>query len=310
MLKRTGERDICYFTTDNPQLTAELHLLKSYINFLLKSQNQHGLHSPFVYDLVTKCFYDKKNYTGYKLLKEYRKDLLQNKQTIEITDFGAGSRVFNSNSRKISAIAKNAGITKSRAELLYRLVNYLGANKVLELGTSLGIATSALAANKKTAVTTMEGCPETANIARQQFQKFEFDNISLKIGKFEDVLEKEKMSEKWKVESGQKKAERGNRKQEKRDTTNYKQQTNKYDLIFFDGNHQKQPTLNYFYKLLPLAHNNSVFIFDDIHWSLQMEEAWEEIKNHTEVTVSIDTFYWGLIFFRKEQAKQHFVIRL
>ncbi|WP_373056937.1 O-methyltransferase [Zunongwangia sp. H14] len=287
-----------------------MHLLKSYINFLLKSQNQHGLHSPFVYDLVTKCFYDKKKYPAYKLLEEYRKSLLQNKEKIEVTDFGAGSRVFKSNSRKVSAIAKNAGITKMRAKLLYRLVNYLKCKNVLELGTSLGIATSALAANKKTAVTTIEGCPETANIARQNFEKFRLDNINLEIDKFEEVFKK------WRVESGEELGKRENRKEnrDRRQETgkiiNPKLPATNYDLVFFDGNHQKQSTLDYFRQTLSFAHNDSVFIFDDIHWSPDMEAAWEEIKNHPVVTVSIDTFYWGLIFFRREQAKQHFVIRL
>ncbi|MDT0644401.1 class I SAM-dependent methyltransferase [Zunongwangia sp. F363] len=294
-----------------------MHLLKSYINFLRKSQNQHGLHSPFVYELVTKCFYDKKNYPAYTLLEEYRKSLFQNNKKIEVTDFGAGSRVFKSNSRKISAIAKNAGITKKKAKLLFRLVNYLKCKNALELGTSLGIATSALAANQKTSVTTIEGCPETAKTARQRFEKFGFNNISLETGKFEEVFKK------WRVESGEgpgeieKRIENRDKRRETRDkrqeTGNRKQETGKtttYDLVFFDGNHQKQPTLDYFRQTLPFAHNDSVFIFDDIHWSSQMEAAWEEIKKHPAVTVSIDTFYWGLIFFRREQAKQHFVIRL
>ncbi|WP_432264581.1 O-methyltransferase [Autumnicola lenta] len=308
-------------------------ILVSYIKFLLKSQNQHGLHSPFVYELVTKCFYDRKKYPAYDLLKSFRRSLLKNDNYIKVTDFGAGSRVFKSDKRKISAVAKNAGISGKRAKLLYRLVNYLECKNVLELGTSLGIATSAMAANKDVKVLTLEGCPKTANIAQQQFENFGLDNIVLKIGKFEDALE-EVESEEWSVESEERKDAR-DKKQETREwrvangetnyklrTTNYEQKTKnhelkttnyklqKYDLVFFDGNHQKQPTLDYFHRLLPTAENNSVFVFDDIHWSPQMEEAWEEIKNHPDVTVSIDTFYWGLIFFRKEQAKQHFVIRL
>ncbi|MDT0686872.1 O-methyltransferase [Autumnicola psychrophila] len=329
-----------------------MHLLKSYIKFLLKSQNQHGLHSPFVYELVTKCFYDKKFYPAYDLLKSFRRSLLKNDNFIKVTDFGAGSRVFKSEKRKISAVAKNAGISGKRARLLYRLVNYLECKNVLELGTSLGIATSAIAANRDVKVLTLEGCPETANIAQQQFEQFRLNNIQLKIGKFEETLEEVVESGEWREESekrkekreerkknriqeaGDKKVESGeeNPKKEKRketkeqqeagdrrqetgeetnselQTTNYKRKN--YDLIFFDGNHQKQPTLAYFHKLLPGAKNSSVFIFDDIHWSPEMEEAWEEIKDHPQVTVSIDTFYWGLIFFRKEQAKQHFNIRL
>ena len=254
--------------------------LKSYLTFLLKSQNQHGLHSPFVYDLVTKCFYDRSDHKEYELIKQYRNDLLRNKALIEVKDFGAGSRVFKSNQRPVFSIAKNAGITLHRAKLLHRLTSYLDITNALELGTSLGIASSAIAANDKTDLITIEGCPETAKVANQQFQKYKLKNIDLRISKFEDQLEK------------------------------IVQEGAQFDLIYFDGNHQKQATLDYFSKLLPTAHNNSVFIFDDIHWSPEMEEAWEEIKSNPKVQVTIDTFQWGLVFFRMEQVKQDFTIRV
>ena len=254
--------------------------IQSYFNFLLKSQNQHGLHSPFVYDLVTNCFYDKEDHEGYKMIKDYRNDLLRNKKIIEVTDFGAGSRVFKSNHRPVFSIAKNAGITLHRAKFLHRLTKYLNIRNALELGTSLGIASSAIAANKSTELTTIEGCPETAKIAQQQFQKYQLKNIDLEIDKFENQLEQ------------------------------IHQKKEKFDLVYFDGNHQKEATLKYFKTLLPSAQNDSVFIFDDIHWSKEMQEAWLEIIAHPEVQVSIDTFQWGLIFFRKEQVKQDFTIRL
>ncbi len=252
----------------------------SYLKFLSKSQNQHGLHSPFVYDLVTKCFYDKSDHEEYELIKNYRNDLLRNKKLIEVTDFGAGSRIFKSNIRPVYGIAKNAGITLHRAKLLYRLIRYLKIEKALELGTSLGIAASAISANKRTKLSTIEGCPATAKIASEQFQKYNLKNVDLKIRPFDkelDMILKDKPA---------------------------------FDLVYFDGNHQKEPTLKYFEKLLPTAHNDSVFIFDDIHWSKEMEEAWEDIKEHPAVQLSIDTFQWGLVFFRKEQAKQDFRIRV
>ena len=254
--------------------------IKSYLKFLAKSQNQHGLHSPFVYDLVTKCFYDKSDHKEYDLIKNYRNDLLADKSQIEVTDFGAGSRVFKSNSRPVFAIAKNAGITLHRAKLLQRITNYLNIKSALELGTSLGIASSAIAANKSTQLTTIEGCPKTSKIAERQFQKYDLTNINLQTGKFEIELDDI-------IQKGQ-----------------------KFDLIYFDGNHQKEPTLKYFHKLLPTIHNDSVFIFDDIHWSKGMEEAWEEIKSHEQVRVTIDTYQWGLVFFRQEQVKEHFTIRV
>lgn len=270
--------------------------LSSYFRFLLKCQNQHGLHSPFVYDLVTKCFYDKTTYAAYDLIIKYRNDLLGNKEKIEVNDFGAGSRVFKSNIRPVFAIAKNAGITLHRAKLLYRLTNYLGVKSALELGTSLGIASSAIAANKQTRLTTIEGCKATAQIAKQQFEKYGLDNIRLIHDRFDTVSSEIIPSPRTPNPELR--------------TTNHNLRTKNYDLIFFDGNHQKDATLEYFENLLPVAHNDSVFIFDDIHWSPGMETAWEEIKKHPKVRVTIDTYKWGLVFFRKEQVKQDFKIRV
>lgn len=215
------------------------------------------------------------------MLRSYRKFLLENKNTIKVTDFGAGSRVFKSNTRHIAKIAKTAGISRKRAQLLFRIVHYFKPESVLELGTSLGLATSALAlGNPNTKITTLEGCAETANQCQLQLQKFKINNVDLVVTEFHSYLE------------------------------TYNQQSTSCNLIYFDGNHSKEATLDYFELLLPTITNETVWIFDDIHWSTPMEEAWERIKKHPKVTVTIDTFQWGLIFFRKEQVKEHFVIRV
>lgn len=258
-----------------------LFQIKSFFKFLINSKNQHGVHSPFVFDLVTKCFYDKTNYPEYVILKNYRNSLLQNKNTIEVTDFGAGSRVFKSNTRAINQIAKNAGISPKRAELLYRIVRYFEPNTILEIGTSLGLATSALAlGNPKAKITTLEGCPNTIHQCQLQLQKFNINSVNCVNTKFEDYL------------------------------TSFDFQLSTFDLIYFDGNHSKKATLEYFELLLPTISNDSVWIFDDIHWSPDMEKAWKIIKEHPKVKVTIDTFQWGIVFFRNEQEKEHFTIRI
>jgi len=258
-----------------------LQQIKSYLKFLYNSKNEHGVHSPFVFDLVTKCFYDKKKYPEYSILKNYRKSLLENKNFIEVTDFGAGSRVFKSNKRQISKIAKTAGISPKRGELLFRITKYFQPESILEIGTSLGLATSALSlGNKNSALKTLEGCPQTMTIAKSQCQLQNLNNIEFVNTEFSSYLKNSKLP------------------------------TPNYQLIYFDGNHSKQATLDYFELLLPTITNETVWIFDDIHWSLEMEEAWETIKNNPKVTVTIDTFQWGIVFFRTEQEKEHFTIRV
>ncbi|MFE3870258.1 O-methyltransferase [Flavobacterium sp. ZS1P70] len=266
-----------------------LFQIKTYIQFLWYSKNEHAVHSPFVFSLITKCFYNTKTKPEYAILKKYRNSLLENNNTIEVTDFGSGSKVFKSNTREISKIAKTAGISPKRAELLFRIVSYFQPQSILEIGTSLGLATVALSLGSriptlrdgtKAKITTLEGCPETAKIAKEQFMQFGLTNINSIVTEFNSYL------------------------------SDFRLSTFDFQLIYFDGNHQKQATLDYFELLLPTITKETVWIFDDIHWSSEMEEAWEIIKNHPAVTVTIDTFQWGLVFFRREQPKEHFTIRV
>ena len=251
-----------------------LHSIKSYIKFLWKSKNEHAVHSPFVFNLITKCFYDRKSKPEYSILKNYRNLLLENKNQIEVTDFGAGSKVFKSNTREISKIAKTAGISPKRAKLLFRVVNYFQPDAILEIGTSLGLATSALAlGNPNAKIVTLEGCPETANQCQLQLQKFNINSVKSIVTEFSTYFK----------------------------TINNQPET--INLIYFDGNHSKKATLDYFERLLPTITNDCVWIFDDIHWSTEMEEAWENIKKHPKVKVTIDTFQWGFVFLEKNKKK-------
>ena len=259
-----------------------LYQILSYLKFLRYSTNQHGIHSPFIYQLTTKCLYiNDKNITNqFLIFKKYKNSLLQNIQSIQVADFGAGSKIFKSNHRKVAAIAKNAGITNKKAKLLIKIIQYFKPQQILEIGTSLGLGTSCLSiGNTNAKITTLEGCPQTAQIAQKQFDDFNFHNININVGDFKDTLQE----------------------------VSHNQQ---FDLIYFDGNHTKEATLRYFNQCLTTAHNNSIFIFDDIHWTKDMEEAWNQIKDHEAITVSIDVYFWGIVFFRKEQPKQHFIIRV
>ena len=256
-----------------------MHQILSYITFLLTSTNQHGVHSPFVYDLVTKCFYDKTIYSEYKKLKHYRKLLSTSKERLEVKDFGAGSKQLDAHSRKVSDMVKTSSSSLKDTKLLFRLSSYFKFKSTLELGTSLGVGTQALAiVNNTHRITTLEGCYNTLKFTTDHFKNMGLDNVSFINSDFKTAISKLK------------------------DVT--------YDCVFFDGHHNKAATLDYFNSLITSAHNDSVFIFDDMYWSKGMTEAWEEIINDPRITVSIDTFYLGFVFFRKEQPKQHFKIRV
>ena len=256
-----------------------MYLVIAYIKFLLSATNQHGVHSPFIYNFVTKCLYDKKKYKGYSKLMGYRNALVQNNEAIEITDFGSGSKVFKSNTRTINQIAKNSGTPIKRAKLFFRLTQYFKPKSTLELGTSLGIATHAMALGyPENNITSIEGCPKIALYGKQQLQSFKIGSVKVETGEFKTILPQLKEKN--------------------------------YDLIFFDGHHNKAATIQYFELLLPKAHNETIFVFDDIYWSKGMTKAWEYIKAHNAVTVTVDCFHLGFVFFRKEQVKEHFKIRV
>ncbi|WP_340063734.1 class I SAM-dependent methyltransferase [Ascidiimonas aurantiaca] len=253
-------------------------MVRAYFRYLFRSVNQHGIHSPFVYDLVTRCFYNSTPHTSYNTINQYRKKLLKDKSTILITDFGAGSRVFTSQKRKVTQIARTAGISLRNAYLLNRIIRYFNVRTVLELGTSLGIGSCAMAsAHDQCFVTTVEGCSKTAQVAQNTLDAYKIYNCKVVNSTFDAFLDS---------------------------LTN-----EKFDLIYIDGHHSKQPTLRYFEKLIAHTGKNSLLIFDDIHWSSDMESAWNTIKTHSKVTLTIDIFSLGLVFFKEVKAKQHFTVR-
>ena len=243
---------------------------------MLSAKTAHGIHSPFVFELYNEAINKKGNYYSFDKIELLRRKLLISNKEIEVTDLGTGK----SGRRMLSEIAERSAKDKKYCELLFRIAYYFKPNNILELGTSLGISTCYLAsANPTSKVITIEGCPNTANEAKKNFESLGLNNIETVVGDFDSVLAS--------VLSPQ----------------------SSVDLIFIDGNHKKIPTLNYFNQLLEHTTNDSVFVFDDIHWSDEMDEAWETIKSHPKVSVTVDLFFLGLVFFRKEQAKENFTIR-
>ena len=251
----------------------------AYIKFILSATNQHGVHSPFIYNFVTKCLYDKTKYADYRLINNYRQKLKSSDKILQVIDHGEGSKSLNSTKRHVNRMVNVSSSSKKEAHLLYRLSQYFILSTILELGTSLGVGTYAMAlSNKLTNVTSIEGCKNTSEFAQSNLNKLEVENVDFQIGEFSQVIPN--LSQSF------------------------------FDCIYFDGHHNKNATIAYFEMLLPKTDNNSVFIFDDIYWSKGMTEAWQHIKNHESVSVTVDCFHLGFVFFRKEQAKEHFKIRL
>ena len=256
-------------------------VIKDYLKYYFRAKTKYSIHSPFVFDFVTNVLEQKKVRTEqlYKIEK-LRKELSSFNNEIEIKDFGAGSELNNNHTKKISEIVRNSAKSRKYANLFYRIITHYNSKNILELGTSGGLTSLYLSSPScVNNVITIEGCPETAKLAEDNFKCLDIKNIKQIIGNFDNVL------------------------------SDVLKQYPNFDFIFFDGNHTEEATLRYFEQCLKSVSNESIFIFDDINWSEGMKNAWNSIKENTSVSVTIDLFFIGIVFFRKELSKENFVIK-
>jgi predicted O-methyltransferase YrrM len=257
-----------------------MRALGNYLNYYFRASTRYDIHSPFVFELLTRVIENKVKSPVFEPIETLRKQLKQSQDEIEVIDLGAGSVHLKGSRRKIRDVVNYSAKSPKYAQLLYRLCNHFLPGEILELGTSLGISTLYLhAGNPQANLHTLEGGPEIADRARQHFFLLHAPEIQISVGPFEETL-------KACLQKGK-----------------------KADFVFFDGNHRKAPTLEYFQMCLGNSHAQSVFVFDDIHWTTEMEEAWEEIKKHPSVTLTIDLHFLGLVFFMGGLEKQHFTVR-
>lgn len=253
--------------------------LLSYIRHLLTAQTKYYLHSPFVYELSEEVIYSKKQYYAFGAIDSLRRQWLLSQDWVAVSDLGAGSKAMGqSTKRKVADIARHAAVPTKMGRLLFGLTHYFKPKCIVELGTSLGISTvyMASACPLSTRIHTIEGSEAIASLAARSFSALKLDNISQYVGHFDQKLPQ------------------------------LIRQLPAVDMVFMDGNHQAEATLNYFEQCLTIAKNGTFFVLDDIHWSKDMEYAWHTIQQHQNVSVTIDLYRCGLVFLRKEQVKQHF----
>lgn len=253
----------------------------SYINYLHKSRSASGTEIPFIQDLFVNQSDTRDDFIKhYGEVAAIRSELERVSTTINVADKGAGPGTYPEIRRKISEIAGRSTQKKKYLALQYRMIRKMRPSLILELGTSFGFTTALFAkAAPEASIITIEGCPATSEIARQNFKKLNINNITLINGSFEETLE------------------------------GVFNQYGKVDYLFFDGNHRMAPTLNYFLKALLFKHEKSIFVFDDIRWSEQMEAAWAEILKHPDITLSIELYATGIVMFDRSLPGNKLMIR-
>lgn len=229
--------------------------------------------------MVSELLFERTPFYAFKKTDAARNMLLKSKERIEVKTLGAPS-VDQRSTKKVKKLVEQGSIPPRYGKFIFRLINHFELNNILELGTGTGLGSLFLALpDSRNSITSIEGNPQLYRIAGNLFETVGVNNVNLIHGAFESVLPE------------------------------VLAKTNKLDFVFFDGNHQLEPTLTYFEMCLSKSHNDSIFVFDDIHWSEEMEEAWRLIIANPRVTVSLDLFRLGVVFFRKECTKQHLIIR-
>jgi predicted O-methyltransferase YrrM len=253
--------------------------IRKFIGYCFHAKTKYRIHSPFVFDLAVNVFEDGSFYPGYKEAERRKKQWLHDRRMINRQMLGA-KKSPDLIPVKVFSVAREECISMRYGRLLFRMVQKFKPANILELGTSLGISASYMAAaNPDCKIYTIEGCPELALMAEETFNRPAAGQVEIVQGDFDVVL------------------------------PGVLQRMGSLDMVFIDGNHRKEPVLNYFHQILERVHNDSVLIFDDIHWSAEMESAWHEICAHEKIKVTIDLFQLGLVFFKKELSKEDFIIR-
>jgi len=254
------------------------HEAYNFLKHLILAKKRHGVHSPLVYHITDQVLGSSRIFGVFEDLEKIRKLLISDQREIDVLDLGAGSRREKGSRRKVSSIAKSALAPRAQSQALFKLATHFQPQSVLELGTSLGLTTMYLAsANKQSKVTTIEGAPEIAKIAQENFTKNKFFQIELIQNSFDAALEN--------LSPG-------------------------FDWIYIDGNHRLEPTLRYFNRCKELLNPNGILIMDDIYWSEEMTKAWEYAFGDERFNLVLDFFHFGVLIRDNRKEKEYFRLRL
>ena len=254
-------------------------LLLPYLKHLFFAKGPHGVHSPFVFKLITDVL-KQQRVEAWKPIEDTRRKLLSNDSAYVVKDFGAGSKGLQT-TRTYSRSVASSAMPKKKGEALHLLVEHIQPSGLLEIGTHFGIGTLYLSeplhSTKK--IITLEGDPTHAAEARTLFHSFQKENIEVVEGNFYDTLPT---------------------------TLNAFPEM---EFVYLDGNHTEEATLRYFEILL--QHKNiTCIVFDDIYWSKGMMSAWKKICADARIELSLDFYWFGVIFLNGRMRKEHFSLYL
>jgi predicted O-methyltransferase YrrM len=260
-----------------PANSGLLFRIGTYLQYQWKASGPDSIHSPFVFSFYSEVLNYPYQFSIFEKLEMARQDFLLDQSKVRFEDAGAGKGWVD---KRISEIASGSLMPFSKASLLFKLCRWLKPESVLELGTCLGLTTAYLASATNSEVHTFEAALPLAERARKLWEVLGLDKIQLVEGKIENTL------------------------------PNYLAQVNSPpDFVLIDANHRYAPTMENFYLLRDSMKEQGCLVFDDIYWSSEMAKAWKEIISDPAVTVSLDLYGFGIVFFRPMSSKENFVLR-
>ena len=253
-----------------------------YLMFLFRARGLkgHGIHSPFVFHRVLGVLRSARARDDDEKFIVFRRWLFADKRTFRTDDKGAGSGTKSWKGRRVCVFARSASIRPKHARLLAALVREFSCRNIIELGTGTGLSAAGMAlADPQARVITIEGSDDLVLMARENFERWQFPNITVIRGWFDDLL------------------------------PGVMDEMDSVDLAFIDGNHRKEATEKYVRLIMAKAHENTVIAIHDVHASRGMTKAWAALRSDERVSLSVDLFHMGLLFFKTNIARQEFVIK-
>ncbi|MEZ4972039.1 MAG: class I SAM-dependent methyltransferase [Cyclobacteriaceae bacterium] len=253
--------------------------IKSFISHWLNKVDEHSIHSPYFFDFYKQVIKPAQKAKGDQALEKLRARLLQNNMPVQMEDLGAGSAV-GGQKKSLADITQISVSPAKLSQLYFNILNYIDAKYVVELGTSIGLNTLYLSQKTDCRIFTFEGNKSLINIALTHFESLDRKNVQLIEGNIDHTL------------------------------SEFLQNTTKINFALIDANHRYEPTLRYFNMLVRRMNEKSILVIDDIHWSAEMEKAWDELHRHSLVYGSIDLYRCGILFFDPALNRQHFTLSL
>lgn len=267
-----------------PNYQINMHIIAK-INFLRKGlllyrsiryRKGFGVHSPFVFSLITKVIEEKCPYYCFQEIELLRKQLLFGEKKITYPDRKCNGRI---KTRAIGSIVKHEAISPKEGALLFRLTNYFKSKHILQIGSNMGLSTLYLTSYAKgLSCIALEHIPEFAEISKQTISRKGRNKVDLRIGEYIKLLP-QALNDLHTV-----------------------------DLVFFNTQHETVDNQELFNECLKFVKNETLFIFEGINANNEMRSFWKNVCACPEVTVSLDLFSLGIAVFNKKLHKKNYIV--